>query len=366
MDNFDFIASAPGRICLFGEHQDFLGLPVISMAMDLRFTITGRRISEPVFIINMPDINSRDEIDLRVSPLPYRHNRDYLRSAVNVLRREFGLDFPVGYEFEFRSRIPINSGCGSSSVMVVTWLKVLLSIADGGGEVTPESLAELAYRAEVAEFGEAGGKMDHYTAALGGLLYLDFSTQPPSVKRLPAELHGFVLGDSLQPKETVEVLRRSRQDVESGIDELRRLTNGRFDIKTTPIDEAMAYLDKLPEHIARKVLANLRNRDYLRQALPMLESGEVDECQLGELLYKHHIELRDGLGVSTPKIDRMLEAAMENGAYGGKINGSGGGGTMFAYAPGSEKKVAEAMEKVGGRAFIISMSDGVRFEWVEQ
>ncbi len=26
--------TAPGRICLFGEHQDFLGLPVIACAIE--------------------------------------------------------------------------------------------------------------------------------------------------------------------------------------------------------------------------------------------------------------------------------------------------------------------------------------------
>ena len=31
--------STPGRICLFGEHQDYLGLPVIPMAISLSFGI---------------------------------------------------------------------------------------------------------------------------------------------------------------------------------------------------------------------------------------------------------------------------------------------------------------------------------------
>ncbi len=364
MSDYEFVASAPGRICLFGEHQDFLGLPVVSMAMNLRFTITGRRIKDPVFKIHMPDINNHDELDITVETLPYRHNRDYLRSAVNILRRELGMDFPSGYEFVFRSQIPINSGCGSSSVMVVTWLRTLIAIGDGGGEIDPISLAELAYRTEVAEFGEAGGKMDHYTAALGGLLYLDFSRTPAEVRRLDVEIDGFVLGDSLQPKATVEVLRKSRTDVEEGIKRLKELSDGQFDIKTTPIEEAMQWLEKLPPHQSRKVLANLRNRDYLRQAMKMMESGVVNPLILGELLYRHHLELRDGLGVSTPKIDRMLENAMAAGAYGGKINGSGGGGTMFAFAPGRQQPVSEALEAAGGRAYIIEKSHGVDFKWL--
>ena len=42
----------------------------------------------------------------------------------------------------------------------------------------------------------------------------------------------------------------------------------------------------------------------------------------------------------------MLDAAMDAGAYGGKINGSGGGGCMFAYAPKDPEVVAEAIKRV--------------------
>ena len=30
-----FVSFAPGRVCLFGEHQDYLGLPVIAAAIPL-------------------------------------------------------------------------------------------------------------------------------------------------------------------------------------------------------------------------------------------------------------------------------------------------------------------------------------------
>ena len=36
--------TAPGRICLFGEHQDFLGLPVIACAIDLAMEIVVNTI----------------------------------------------------------------------------------------------------------------------------------------------------------------------------------------------------------------------------------------------------------------------------------------------------------------------------------
>ena len=43
--------SSPGRICLFGEHQDYLGLPVTAMAMNLRLQIGGRKRNDKKIII---------------------------------------------------------------------------------------------------------------------------------------------------------------------------------------------------------------------------------------------------------------------------------------------------------------------------
>jgi len=58
----------------------------------------------------------------------------------------------------------------------------------------------------------------------------------------------------------------------------------------------------------------------------------------------------------------MLAAAMEAGAVGGKINGSGGGGCMFVYAPKQTDQVAEASESVGGKAYIVRIDEGVKIE----
>ena len=41
--NKNLEVSTPGRICLFGEHQDYLGLPVIAMGISLRSIIKGQK-----------------------------------------------------------------------------------------------------------------------------------------------------------------------------------------------------------------------------------------------------------------------------------------------------------------------------------
>lgn len=77
---------------------------------------------------------------------------------------------------------------------------------------------------------------------------------------------------------------------------------------------------------------------------------------------EHHIVLSGVLGISTIKIDGMIKAAIDSGAYGGKINGSGGGGCMFAYAPEDPERVKSAIENAGGEAYIIQADSGSREE----
>jgi len=58
----------------------------------------------------------------------------------------------------------------------------------------------------------------------------------------------------------------------------------------------------------------------------------------------------------------MINAALNAGAYGAKINGSGGGGCMFAYAPSNPEEVKEAIIKAGGQAYIVTVDVGTTTE----
>lgn len=347
--------SAPGRICLFGEHQDFLGLSVIACAIDLDITVSGTARKDTVFAIEMPDLDIRDEFDA-ARVVPYHGNRDYIRSATNVVSRD-GVSFQCGYDCEIHGTIPINAGASSSSALTVAWVGFAWATQTGSLPENHEMIARLAHLAEVVEFGEPGGMMDHYTSAVGGLLYID-CREPITVERLPAGLDGFVLGDSLEPKDTTGILGRSRRAVEEGLAVLRNRIDD-FDFRTTALDEAEPYLDEMSEQSRRRIVANFHNREICRSARELLSTGQPDPRRLGELLYAHHEHLRDGIGVSTERIDGMLDAAMEAGALGGKVNGSGGGGTMFAWAPGCQEQVKEAIDAAGGRGIIVRPRAGV-------
>ena len=353
----DLCISAPGRICLFGEHQDYLGLDVIAAAIDLRITIRGRKRADRRFVIDLPDLGAVEEIVLQ-GELAYVNKRDYLRSVLNVLRRK-GVAIPSGWDVVVRGTIPANAGTASSSALVIAWNRFLLQAGGDPRAESPGEIAELGFLAEVAEFREPGGKMDHYTAAFGGVIWLVFD-DPLKVTRLDPFLKEFVLGNSLENKDTTGTLGSVKDRVLLGLGEIRKAFPA-FNLKGPLTREAVREIDKLEPLIRKPLKGAFVNRDLTKEGVTLF-TRDFDDNEFGRLLSRQQDVLRDDLGISTPKIDKMIDAALAAGALGAKINGSGGGGCMFAYAPGCAGPVAEAVEKAGGRAYIIRVDDEARVE----
>ena len=348
--------SSPGRVCLFGEHQDYLGLPVIPAAISLRISIEGRHRDDRTVHIDLPDIGSEETFTLD-EELRYRNDRDYFRSGVNVMRRN-GSAFSRGIECTLRGNIPINAGTSSSSALSVSWVNFLARMSDQAKRLTPEDCARFAVKAEVEEFREPGGMMDQYAASYGGLLFIDF--MPTAiVEPLPARLGSIVLGDSLEGKDTKGILARVKGGVLEIVKKIQSKDSG-FRLHSLKADECDRWKSLLDSRDRDLLLATVRNHEMTRKAKAMLLQPRVDDREIGKLLTKHHVILHNVLKISTRKIDAMLDAAMGAGAYGGKINGSGGGGCMFAYAPGSPEKVAAAIERAGGKAYILAVDGGTR------
>ena len=81
------------------------------------------------------------------------------------------------------------------------------------------------------------------------------------------------------------------------------------------------------------------------------------------MLNEHQKILKDVLQISTNKIDKMIEIALNHGALGAKINGSGGGGCMFAYAPKNSEKIIEELKKITHRTWLIKTDKGTITEY---
>ncbi len=353
--------SAPGRICLFGEHQDYLHLPVITMAINRRIKITGQPTSNSTFTIDLPDINEQEifEIPPMGQAIRYLKERDYWRSVVNVLLRH-GLKLSHGWHCNVHGTIPINSGTSSSSALCVAWTKFLCEISE---MALPEcqqasSIAHLAYLAEVVEFNEPGGMMDHYASAMGGILFQEFNDQV-ELTPLNVRLGNFVLGDSQQAKDTKGILTRVKFGVLEAIQKIQKL-EPHFNLKTATLISIEKFKKLLTADQFEVLKGAILNRDLTREALKLMQTRSMDEKAFGQLLNEHQEILAKLLKISTPKIDRMLAEAIKAGALGGKINGSGGGGCMFVYAPENTEKIAQAIEKVGGKAYIVKADGGVK------
>lgn len=350
------ISRSPGRICLFGEHQDYMSLAVISAAIDLRISVEGTVSPGKEISVKLPDIGK--SIEFNIDHIVYEDEKDYIRSAVKVLR-DRGLIGDVRVDAELRGNIPREAGTSSSSALSVAWIGFLL-----GSKYTMKELdgmrkeiAELAYFAEVEEFKESGGMQDQLASALGGVSYFTFFDEP-GVEKLEPALGGFVLGDSGEPKDTQKTLKRIREGQEAGLRELYLLHRFKNNHEIV-YDEASAYFSRISTSNRLYLEAVLENFEITKKAHIELKKDNIDNEGIAALMNRHHAILRDKLNISTKKIEKMIDGALGAGALSAKINGSGEGGCMFAFCPGREEEVSEAIRKAGGSPYIIRIGNGL-------
>nr|MDO8117791.1 hypothetical protein [Candidatus Sigynarchaeota archaeon] len=313
-------------------------------------------------LIKLPDIGEEKVIDISKDlPLPYSNNRDYLVSAINVLA-ENRIIVDKGFTVEVNGKLPIAAGASSSSAMVVAWVNLLQSIFSEA-EIKSFQIARWANEAEVKAFGESGGYMDHATSAVGGILFVknEFSVEKIDIP----EDFCIVLGDSLEKKETVENIKKLRASVEEQVNQvIEHKKNFRINNRIFSMDDFIGQNEtdglKLKEHFPL-VYANLKNASLTFKALDILKFQKKQLQKVGDMINEHHQYLRDYLGISTPKIEGLISAALKAGALGAKINGSGFGGTMFALCKNAknQEKVAKEIEKAGGKAYPVMVSNGM-------
>jgi galactokinase len=227
-------------------------------------------------------------------------------------------------------------------------------------KITPEYIAQKAYEIEVLEHGSPGGKMDQFTIGLGNIIYLETGEKTTfQVFRKP--LPGLIIGESGIPKDTIGLLAEIRQKTTLSI-QIVQENFADFKIEESKREDMGTYLEIIPKDLITYFKAAIINHDITQRAFKEFKKVIVDLEKIGTLMTEHHDVLKNLLGITVPKIDRMIEGALNEGAYGAKIVGSGGGGSIVALAPeGKEQAIIDEIVNVGGKAaYLVSVNPGAR------
>ncbi len=349
------VTSAPGRICLYGEHQDYLELAVIPAAITMRTTIEGEVDKSGKIRINALDLNVADEFPSN-GIVPYTSGSlDYFRAVVNLFHKKNLLRENLGISCKVKSQIPPKSGLSSSAAILVAWTKFLAE--SHKINLSDEEIGYYAYLAEHDEMKIPCGMMDQLSCSLGNIFHM-LCTTPPKITRLSAKVPGIVIGNTLIPKSTNSVHGVRVREINESLIEMKKYI--KFELKSVKWTDIEPHLQKLTGIHQKRLRAVVKNRDITQRAYEELQKKRPDLEYLGRLLDEHEAYLRDDFEVSHPKIEKMLEAGRAAGALGGKLTGAGMGGCIVMIAPGKQKEVASALKEAGGEPYIVEIDEGAK------
>lgn len=352
------VSVAPARTCLFGDHQDYLGLPVIACAINRHIKLTASANGKNAFYFEMPDIHSKRSISFKNSINSFEKG-DFLMATL-VVAAEYGCIPDRGFDILITGNIPVNSGLSSSSAVLVAWVQFLLEAYGANVPINAELIARIAYEAEVARQSGPGGRMDQYSIALGDIMYLE-TDKEAKYQLIHKKIPGLIVGESGIPKDTLGVLGDLRYKATSSIAKVKSQIKD-FEIKKINLKDLSNYINYLPDHLVVYFQAAVINYSITKMALNEFKKDEIDFSEIGTLMNEHHNVLKNMLKITVPRIDEMIQAAIDNGAYGAKIVGSGGGGSIVVLAPENKQQViVKAIRDAGAvNAYLVEVDPGVR------
>lgn len=303
-------ASAPGKFVILGEHAVVYGKPAIALAINRRFYLRVRKDDE--FKLN------NDVFDIRTSP----HLR-YIVSKNDML--------PVSIHMD--SKIPTGSGLGSSAALSVAFSAAMRSL--NNRSLDPEEISNEAFEAEYYSQGR-GSPMDTSASVHG---------------------HGIALNVPSKEEEHLWDIQKGEHSWNISKIDVPTMT---FVIGYTGIRAATGPLvEKVRKYKdSNRFAADIVDEigDITLEGIDALRSNDV--VKLGGLMTKDH-KLLSILGVSSNELNKLVNASLPY-AYGAKLTGSGGGGSMVVLTDQPEN-VCDAIRSRGGIPFVVKTGvDGVK------
>ncbi|MCS7145423.1 MAG: galactokinase family protein [Nitrososphaerota archaeon] len=351
------VASAPGRMDFLNTHQDYKGLPVVPVAVNLRtyVGIIEKRLDS--FKVHSLTLLERGEehIDEFSPKSPELAGGgwfgDYLRAVVKVINERVDR-VPIGGELVIESDVPIGSGLASSAALEVAFAEFLNHY--WGLNLDKVELAEICFRAENGVMGIPCGRLDQYSAALGSAILL-YPKQPVKYEVLDMGDVNLVAVDSgirhstgsIHPVRQAELNQGLKallaMDLPQRLRELLAETYDSVNWEKLSMEALKPYLPLLSDRPARRIAYTLMANESTRRALELLRRKSKDLTQLAQIINEQHELLRDLYDVSLPELERIRDAMLQSGALAAKISGAGMGGSLIALCS-DEKSTDSALE----------------------
>lgn len=353
-------SSAPSRICLYGEHQDYLQLKVIPCAIDLRLDIFSNPSKNKRLVIKSEYLNETVEIHSKTSKLSdHQVNfKTYLEAGIIALRNSFRDITIPSLEVCIRSNIPIASGLSSSAALLVGWIKHLGGILNL--QLENNKLAELAYEAEHDIMEIPCGRMDQYSSTYGGIISL-FCTDPPKLKLLQIPDFKLLVVDSKTTKLTSEVHGKKVEEIKSVIRKFEKIS--KVSLTKTSTDILSKFQRLLNAHELRIMKGVISIKEDTEMAEKELLKTMPDLELLGDLLSSQHNALRNGINVSLPILDKIVQLGKKYDALGGKLTGAGLGGSVVLLTSKDNRNIKEnLMQELKLPILSVNIDQGAIFE----
>lgn len=254
--------------------------------------------------------------------LPLEGDFIFHKATYNRVVREFNQGRPLPCNITTYSDAPIGSGLGTSSTMVVAilgafkeWLHLPLR---------KDEIAHLAFEIERIELGFAGGKQDQYSAAFGGINFINFFREGKVVvNQLTIEKS---ILNKLQDSLLLYYTGASR---DSSVIIKEQVNN----VKIKARDPVLAM------HALKK------NAIKMKQYLLTGDLGSFAEG----LAQSWEVKKKMASTISNNNIDSIFGIARKAGALSGKISGAGGGGyIVFMVDPSQRIEVEKALQQLEG------------------
>ncbi len=320
-----FVASAPGRVNLIGEHTDYNAGFVLPCAIDRRVAVAVGHGDIQLYSADFQE--SRPLLSKREGSWA-----DYPSGVVWAMK-ERGYDVPM-FRGAFAGDVPLGSGLSSSAAIEAATALALDALFHL--EISKKDLAVLCQQAENKFVGVNSGIMDQYASLLsqaGMALLIDCRSLEAESVPLDITAAGFTLliCDTRVPRELSATGYNARrlaceQAARSlGVKDLR-------DIQISDLDRLSGEELKRARHVVTENARVLAAVEALRQR---------DFGAFGKLMYASHYSLRDDYEVSTPELDAFVELAAHLGAPGARLTGAGFGGCAIALVTREDARALE-------------------------